>query len=426
MATAFKSWEIELDGPLLTDWVQGFSISAVVNIGRPSSITAQITLNNNDGDFTPAEGGGTGTFKDVNWFNIWVTIRAVMGSHTPSTYSKVDVFQGVISDFNMVDDGTNSFVTLTVSDWLTVCSSTTFDITESTTTTTIKAGMQSTLNGSAGFGDGVDFPRIYGYGNGQAVLFYGDNTSVVARPAATNTTVLDYLTTAYLSAGPAMLIPRGFEVIAGFPTVVAFYGDVIDRTWMQTDSAYNTPVLFSENPSGSTLPFTRVKPGFNFDLLTSVTAIQSGMSGTTQQVSSNTTTSNSYGTRARYYDGTANKTDADALTAAQVWTSRQSEARYTPRQIDLTIEQIESLNGSSAETALKTLLTGMSMWRPLSITYTPTGGSQVTSECVVERTRINAIPGRTTIILDLLPAQDYQSFVLDSSMLGVLDQNRLG
>jgi len=45
---------------------------------------------------------------------------------------------------------------------------------------------------------------------------------------------------------------------------------------------------------------------------------------------------------------------------------------------------------------------------------------------VISGRTIKATPGNTTITLDLLPAQDYQSFVLDSSTLGVLDTNRLG
>ena len=60
------------------------------------------------------------------------------------------------------------------------------------------------------------------------------------------------------------------------------------------------------------------------------------------------------------------------------------------------------------------------MWHPVQITYTPTGGSQTTADCVISGRTINATPKQTTIILDLLPAVDYQSFRLDSPIIGVL------
>jgi len=40
--------------------------------------------------------------------------------------------------------------------------------------------------------------------------------------------------------------------------------------------------------------------------------------------------------------------------------------------------------------------------------------------------QIRATASGTSIVLDLLSADDYQSFTLDSTVLGVLDENRLG
>ena len=67
------------------------------------------------------------------------------------------------------------------------------------------------------------------------------------------------------------------------------------------------------------------------------------------------------------------------------------------------------------------------MWAPCSVKYTPTGAAaQVTDVTVITRRRLRGTPSDVTLELELLPAIDYQSLVLDSDMLGTLDYNRLG
>lgn len=116
------------------------------------------------------------------------------------------------------------------------------------------------------------------------------------------------------------------------------------------------------------------------------------------------------------------------LNSAEFWTTRQAEARYVPRQLRTTIETVETHNDSTAalDQVEQLLSIKRGFWHPIQVTYTPTGGSEVTANCVISGRTINATPAQTTIILDLLPAIDYQSFRLDSSVIGLLDGNRLG
>ena len=66
-------------------------------------------------------------------------------------------------------------------------------------------------------------------------------------------------------------------------------------------------------------------------------------------------------------------------------------------------------------------------WVPALVKYTPTGNStQITDPVVITGRNIQGTPDDLRIQVMFRSAQDYQSFVLDSSVLGVLDQNRLG
>tara|TARA_R100001129_G_scaffold144231_1_gene105361 strand:+ start:196 stop:1491 length:1296 start_codon:yes stop_codon:yes gene_type:complete len=430
--SAWAGWRIDLiDGATLTDitsYVQGFRINTKINIGRFSPTNVTLTLNNDGGQFTPAAGGGTGTFAATDWLTKAIRIGP---SDDAASSSVRAVF---VSDFAMRDNGTESSVKLSCQDWLSVASSQQFDIVENTTTTDFATFVENVLKGTSGFGDGATFPT-FGITptsiNVQVSDFMlSDETpDQIARPAASNVTSLDYINRAMFNGYPSIIIP----IDAGISgTAVGYAALALNRT-LTYKSVSRLHFAFSENPSGTTLPFAQIQPGFEFDDLTSTVEVKSGMTGVATQTSTNSDTGNKYGTRARRYSSTGNKVisdsadDAGAVDAAQFWTNRQSTPRYIPRRLLTSIELVEDRNGSAAAATLKNLLSYYFAWmQPCDITYTPTGGNQVTANCVIAGRTIEAVPGRTTITLDLLPAVDYQSFILDSTTLGILDTNRLG
>lgn len=434
---AFAGWQIDLvDGTGSTDitsFVQGFNIQCKVKIGAFTPTDVVLTLDNDGGDFTPAEGGGTGTYASIDWLTKAIRIYSSGSSDRFTAH----VF---VSDFNMRDDGTNSSVQLTCQDWLSLASSELFDISENTTTTDFATFIKNVLEGASGFGPGATLPD-YGQPTYDRFVTLFDLSDAapdqLARPAASNVSTLDYINQAIFNGYPSIVIPTDAVIGTIVPTgnFVGYKATVINRT-ITYGSAYSyalSPFEFSDSPTGTTLAFSRLEPGFNFDELTSTATITSGITGVTSQTSTNADTGGSYGTRARFYSQTGNNTetdngnDAGALEAAEFWTKRQSVARYIPRRLTTSIELIDDRNGASAATVLVNLLAAVDgLFQPCNITYTPTGGSQVTANCVISGRTIQAVPGRTTIALDLLPAQDYQSFVLNSDTLGVLDTNRLG
>lgn len=429
--TAFAGWQIDLiDGTGATDitsFVQGFNIRCEVNIGRFSPTNVVLTLNNNEGDFTPAEGGGTGTYASIDWLT--KAIRIAPSANTDRYTAHV-----FVSDFKMRDDGTASSVQLTCEDWMSLASSELFDITENTTTRYFSRFIEDVIEGTSGYGAGATLPD---YGQPSyprlVVLFDVSDTSggYMARPAATNVSSLDYINEAVFGGYPAIVIPTGASIVGPTPGI-AYGATALNRTITYT-GIFNIPFAFSDSPTGTTLAFAELDPGFNFEEITNTATVTSGITGVTSQNSTNTGTGNSYGTRARFYNNTGNNNatdngnDAGALEAAEFWTKRQGNARYIPRRLTTSIELIDDRNGTAAATTLINLMAAVDgMFQPCDITYTPTGGTQVTANCVISGRTIQATPGRTTITLDLLPAQDYQSFVLDSSTLGVLNTNRLG
>jgi len=427
--TAFAGWQIDLiDGTGATDitsFVQGFNIQCEANIGRFSPTNVVLTLNNDGGDFTPAEGGGTGTYASINWLT--KVIRIAPSADTARFTAHV-----FISDFKMRDNGTASSVQLTCQDWLSLASSELFDITENTTTTDYANFIDNVLGGASGFGPGATLPD-YGQPTYSKAIFITDTSDTVAdqlaRPAASNVSSLDYINEAVFGGYPSIVVPTDARIVG---TTVFYFATALNRT-ITYNNTFRIPVAFSDSPTGTTLAFAELDPGFNFEEITSTATVASGITGISSQNSTNTGTGNSYGTRARFYNNTGNNTETDngnyagALEAAEFWTKRQGNARYIPRRLTTSIELIDDRNGTAAATTLINLMAAVDgLFQPCDVTYTPTGGTQVTANCVISGRTINAVPGRTTITLDLLPAQDYQSFVLDSSTLGVLDTNRLG
>ena len=118
--------------------------------------------------------------------------------------------------------------------------------------------------------------------------------------------------------------------------------------------------------------------------------------------------------------------DTDTQRMADNIVERFSNIHFQARKISVQSATLADTNSGSKEELAQLLDVRYGLWQNATITYTPTAGSQVTDNCVIAGRSIQAVPGRTTITLDLLPAQDYQSFVLDSDTLGVLDTNRLG
>jgi len=427
--TYFEGWRIYLfDGTgdtEITSSVQGFSTQETVRIGSLSSFDAVITLDNDSGDFTPAEGGGTGTYKNTNWLTKGIKIKADVDTVT----NPLTLFTGIVADVDFRDNGINSTMTIMAQDWLSLCNGLPGDYTESSLGNPalwylIQTALELPTNP-------VVFPKldqptydakpfIFNVTqNGEANLEFA---------AASNIKPIDYIAQTFLRAAPGIILPISIGV-DNPNTDILYFAYAVDRNMIP--AVYDldpAPIKFSENPTGDKLAFQQLEAGFNYRELTSVSSITSGYTGVTPQTVSNTGTGQTYGTRARSSSGTGNATDADALDAALFWTQRQGTTRYQPRRLTTSIEAMEAQSGfdSASAAQLWKLLDADYLWFPVVVEYTPANGTQVETTTIITGRTVQAVPGRTTVTLELLPGVDYYSFILNDDYFGVLDQNRLG
>ncbi|HEY7824578.1 MAG TPA: hypothetical protein VIG24_17180, partial [Acidimicrobiia bacterium] len=110
------SWKIDIGtqaAPVdFTERCAGISIDQPLGFMEHAPHRCVITLNNFDGALTPGAGG---TYSSTDWFAQGVFISAtVNGTET------AEVFHGIVNDFDIVDDGTSSTVTLIAADWMTI------------------------------------------------------------------------------------------------------------------------------------------------------------------------------------------------------------------------------------------------------------------------------------------------------------------
>ena len=401
----------------VTDLCTGFSTEIKVGIAELGKASATVTLDNDDGRFTPYEGGGTGTYRYLDWYS--QTIQIVNDT------TRV-VFDGVIRDISFDDNGVNSTMTITAVDWLSAASSEVVDAPAVGSLGTPGESMTRALQGIAGWGPGVTLPY---FGDSTAtqnpVCFdQGTGSTKTAMVALTSVTAHDIIATVIMPAGPSVHFP-GAITFQQSPRIATYRCDVVDYTLNKTFAEGG--VIFDENPSATTsadarLPFSKLEIGYSDDLLTTTATVQSGVALAYYSfTSTNTDAEERYGSRARTYLDIGEPGLAAVTQSAEFWTQRAAEVRYVPIRIETRTSVSEAALGNLGRSKMNDLLAMQTV--PFSvarITYTATNGAQVDVPMVITGRKVNATPSDTRIILDMIPAVDWQSFVLDDDLLGIL------
>ena len=394
---------------------------------------AKITLNNFDGDLTPGAGG---TYSGTDWFEQAVFISATSGTFT------AQVFHGIIDDFVLNDNGTFSTVTIKASDWFSLLGRSVSEYDIKMIYDDWYKNLQMTAAEYVTGTSGLDLPAL---GESRGRLEY-DTQSFTTRTfdpdlAGSNldwevstvagTSFADYLKPGYLAAVPSAVWATTIEQdTVTFGGTAVYHMGLIGDELTRSDSDAHT-FGFADATGTGTFPINEMKSGFNNDNLVNhiratVTWTSGGSTNTSTVNKGDQTSIDKYGKRsllndeAGFYQGNAM---SDTLTNLL---SRMSEVTYEPEQITVKVSSVV------AETATPKVILGWlldileGMWQACKIQWTPTGGTLTTTASVIVGRTINATPADTTITLDLLPAANYQSFTLNSDLLGVLDQNRLG
>lgn len=415
------TWRVDIgeqQGPTnFTSRVMSMSISQQVDVNEIGRGQCIITLLNKDGALTP---GGGGTYSSTDWFaqGVYVNASTNIGAGATST----DVFDGVIVDFDLVDNGVYSTVTITALDGLTVAAKTVGS----------QIGVSSFWNYKTLYDglvdrNGIVFPRL-GRTNAEGIVSYEWAASTWPLSQMSGDTI--YPST-YADALQTYLIPSVNDVT--WPTKISATGtvanyNIISLGYETTRSSANR-VTYTFDPAGSIsgtdLPFDDddFQQAFNNDTLITQAQIKGVSTGQTTQTSTNSTNT-SYGNRTVQYLATLALNDTAALDQATILTNRYGTSRFNPVTIRTTASMVKARAADAAETTWRNLLgIATGIWQRTVITWQGSGASSQTAYCVIKGRQINVTPQDTVVTLMLGNWADNHAFILDTDQL---DVDRLG
>jgi hypothetical protein len=415
------SWQIQI-GALasktdFTSRVLSMNIDQKVDVNVIGRGVCTFTLLNKDGALTP---GGGGTYSSTDWFAQGVFVSCLTNTGGADTTNQV--FHGVITDFDLVDDGVFSTVTITALDGLTVGGR----------TPNVKLAVALTTNYS------VVAPAVLGngYAAGYAInyLRLGASTAV---PSWTNlgsadpqvtTDVSIYTTAADLwqtATIPAVNDVMWATTITG--TTTATYSVVSIPSTNSRALANQTEFYFDQaaSLSGTELPFDidTFQQSFNNETLVTNAEIKGVYAGATT-ASASSTTVNTYGSRTQSFTNTYVADSTAASSEATLLVNRYGNTRFSPTSLQTSSNLVKTLASDSALSKWQSLLDVTSgLWQRLTVTWTGSGASTQTAYCVIKGRRISVDPAQTIVTLSLGNWSDNHGFILDTDFL---DQDRLG
>lgn len=427
------NWKIEIGtvaSPTdFTSRVTSAFINQQVDVNVIGRGTCVITLLNKDGALTP---GGGGTYSNTDWFAQGVFVSAltkVVGTADPEVSSPV--FHGVVTDFDLIDDGVYSTVTITAQDGLSVGGRSPIAFTQAVIGTNTYA---STLDNNiyAGYDIlGASFPLYPTLGEPTSIgdaSFIERTNSFTSQGLSLNTSG-----TTYADLWQTNIIPTANDVCYATtieritsPLTATRY-NVISIPYVTTRNAANTvDFTFVQTASGTNLPFDidTFQQAFNKDTLINRAII----GRQTPSASSYTATASNYqayATRQVQYTDTFLQNDGiQFIAAADRLVNRYSTPRFNPESLGVTARLIRNRASDFAIDKWRSLLdirTGI--WQKLTVTWTGSGASSQTADCVIKGRQINVTPDNAIVTLTLGNWVDNHGFILDTDKLNT---DRLG
>lgn len=400
-----------------TSRVMGLQIDQNVDVNVIGRGVARITLLNRDGALTP---GGGGTYGTTDWFAQGVFISTTITS--TSTVTK-QVFHGVVTDFDLQDDGVFSTVTITALDGWTLGGRSVPPAVPSFSNidydTLVTVAFQQTTYGT------LYYPLLGGTNANAVPVRYS-----VANPDVINdTTSLSYASFADL--WQSSVIPTANAVMWATKVEASgsntyYYGRYLASTnTFDTSDRHDYEFDPPGSLSGSKLPFDydTFRQEFNNDTLITQVQVKGNYSGATTNTT-NSGTQGSYGSRTAAYTNTFIRNATDVQTMATRLTNRYGTSRFTPAELRTSATLIKRLAASAAHSKWASLLSiEEGIWQRVKITWTGSGASSQTAYCVVKGRRISVTPEDTVVTLSLGNWADNHAFILD---LDQLDVDRLG
>jgi hypothetical protein len=399
----------------ITSSVMSFNVNTQVSLAEIGTSKGSMLVKNFTGAFTP---NGGGTYGSVDWFNQAVLINGTTTVGGVSTSFKL--FHGIVDQFALDDNGINSYVTISFIDALTAggrSATVSTSFVGGNASTVIKSFYENPISANP-----AQMPTLGGTNTGYVVTpkLLTDDYSVTCNTANVGNSLNSSISLIVTPVGPAMVIPTTITL-----TSPDFGYELIDYT-MTRNAANRTTFLFKDKTvSGTQLPIGDLVTGYDEDQLTNYVTL-TDPTGTQTVTSFNATSTTKYGQRFRSYTQAGSPSTASQTSTVNSWINRFGEITFAPQELTLSSKMVQSAAADAAEPFWNKILNIESvMWQPVQLTYTPTGCAQQTKMSVIASRRISATPSDCQVTLGLLPAYQYQSFVLNDTYLGILDSSRL-
>jgi hypothetical protein len=394
------------------------NVNTQVSLAEIGTSKGSMLIKNFTGSFTP---GGGGTYGSVDWFNQAVLINGTTTVGGVPTSFKL--FHGIVDQFALDDNGVNSYVTISFIDALTAGGR----------SATVNTGAMSVSAQSAIEvfyenpipANPAQMPTLGGTNTGYTVTtkLLNSDFSVYCATDGIGNSINSSISLIITPVGPSMIIPTTITL-----TNPDFGYELVDYT-MTRNSANRTTFFFKDKTvSGTQLPIGDLVTGYDEDQLTNYVTTTS-IQGSNTITSFNSTSTTKYGQRFRSYTQTGFTpfdNNVSQTNTNNSWINRFGEITFAPQELTLSSKMVQSAAADAAAPFWNKILDIESvMWQPVQLTYTPTGCAQQTKMSVIASRRISATPSDCQVTLGLLPAYQYQSFILDDTYLGILDSSRV-
>lgn len=416
----------------LTSRTYGATCSTECEPGVFGRATASFDFLNNDGAMTPGNGG---TYSSIDWFSMAIKITWTTSRGTGTS------FAGIITDFDLIDDGKNSFVRISAVDAFAIGGSTATTVNTGATLVTGETGywINSFFNGNSTYINSVGMPKLgastsiaFGLNVGRSSTGLGTKSWSATGRAA------DFVNNTIMPAGPNFAWPT--DITTG--GLVSYYYNAANLYPLRSTST--VAFTFAQNPVAGELPIQDLVRQFNTDDLLndcSVTTIPIPFDASAySDTETNTTSVGTYGTRtisltsimgAAATGATAQQpgaSNSSAGTVAQRWAWTYSDVNFVTDSLVVTDSAITgNANNNATIDAYGNLLDcSQSLLQLGLVQYTPTGGGSERTDTVITMGREIQFTTDDIRIKVKFMVADRSALVLDNSQLGVLDQNRLG
>lgn len=426
--TINTSWKVEI-GLLasktnFTSRVMSMNIDQSVDVNVVGRGQCTITLLNEDGALTP---GGGGTYTSADWFAMGVFVTAL--TNTGGSDTETVVFHGVVTDFDLVDNGVFSTVTITALDGLTIVGKTAVLTDIPLSGSTDYGSLMLVAIGDARYQ--LNYLKL---GKSTAIGVYNDLTvdgPFLGYAVLTNVYALNQSYSTYADLLQTTVVPSVNDVVYATKILVngtrADYYLNITPVTMTPSSTNRNDFEFdpSASLSGSKLPFDieGFTQSFNNDeLMTQVNIKGNFPSATTSNAVSGDI--GTYGNRNVQYTNTFvfNQTASDAMANNLI--NRFSNVKFVPASLGISAKQVKAYAADAAHSKWYKLLgieTGL--WQKCKITWTGSGAASQTKYSIIKGRSINVTPDNTYVSLRLADWVNNHSFILDTDQL---DTDRLG